>query len=154
MPMRLEILTAEGVLFDGDVDSVVAPGSEGELGILPRHAALMTMLQPGELRYRTGDDESYVVVHGGFMDVQADHVVVLADAAERVAEIDEARAEEAMRRAQERIDARTEEVDLERALGSLRRAQVRVQVTRRRRREAGRALHPLASANRDNDERG
>ena len=152
MPMRLEILTAEGVLFEGDVDSVVAPGSEGELGILPRHASLMTMLQSGELRYRTGDDESYVAVHGGFMDVQGDHVVVLADAAERVAEIDEARAEEAMRRARERIDARTGEVDLERALSSLRRAQVRVRVSRRRRQ--GTALHPLASTNRDVDERG
>ena len=133
MPMRLEILTAEGVLFDGDIDSVVAPGSEGELGILPRHAALMTMLQPGELRYRTADDESYLAVHGGFMEVRGDHVVVLADAAEHVDAINEARAEEAVRRAQERISSRAADMDIERALRSLRRAQVRVRITRRRR---------------------
>ena len=133
MPMRLEILTAEGVLFDGDVDSVVAPGSEGELGILPHHAALMTMLQPGELRYRTADGESYLAVHGGFMEVRGDHVVVLADAAEHVDAINEARAEEAVLRAQERISSRAADMDIERALRSLRRAQVRVRITRRRR---------------------
>ncbi len=133
MPMRLEVLTAEGLLFDGDVDSVVAPGSEGELGILPHHAALMTMLQPGELRYRTADGESYLAVHGGFMEVRGDHVVVLADAAEHVDAINEARAEEAVLRAQERISSRAADMDIERALRSLRRAQVRVRITRRRR---------------------
>ena len=133
MPMRLQVLTAEGELFDGDVDSVVAPGSEGELGILPHHAALMTMLQPGELRYRTAGGESYLAVHGGFMEVRGDHVVVLADAAEHVDAINEARAGEAVRRAQERISSRAADMDIERALRSLRRAQVRVRVTRRRR---------------------
>ena len=135
MPMRLEILTAEGVLFDGDVDSVVAPGSEGELGILPSHAALMTMLQPGELRYRTAEGESYLAVHGGFMEVRSDHVIVLADAAEHVDTIDAERAEEAVRRAEERIAARGADMDIERALASLRRAQVRVRITRRRRQQ-------------------
>ena len=135
MPMRLEILTAEGVLFDGDVDSVVAPGSEGELGILPSHAALMTMLQPGELRYRTAEGESYLAVHGGFMEVRGDHVIVLADAAEHVDTIDAERAEEAVRRAEERIAARGADMDIERALASLRRAQVRVRITRRRRQQ-------------------
>ena len=135
MPMRLEILTAEGVLFDGDVDSVVAPGSEGELGILPSHAALMTMLQPGELRYRTAEGESYLAVHGGFMEVRGDHVIVLADAAEHVDSIDAERAEEAVRRAEERIAARGADMDIERALASLRRAQVRVRITRRRRQQ-------------------
>ena len=132
MSMRLEILTAEGVLFDGDVDSVVAPGSEGELGILPHHAALMTMLQPGELRYRASGAEAYLAVHGGFMEVRGDHVIVLADAAEHVDAIDAARAEEAVRRAQERIASRAADTDVERALRSLRRAQVRVRITRRR----------------------
>ena len=135
MPMRLEILTAEGVLFDGDVDSVVAPGSEGELGILPSHAALMTMLQPGELRYRTAEGESYLAVHGGFMEVRSDHVIVLADAAEHVDAIDAERAEEAVRRAEERIASRGADMDIERALASLRRAQVRVRITRRRRQQ-------------------
>ena len=133
MPMRLEIVSAERVLFEGDVDVVVAPGIDGELGILPGHAALMTVLQPGELRYRTGDTEEQFVVTGGFIDVHGDRVSVLADAAERADEIDLARAEEAVARARQRIAEHQGDVDLERALHSLRRAQVRVNVTRRRR---------------------
>jgi F-type H+-transporting ATPase subunit epsilon len=135
MPTRLEIITAEGVLFEGDVDTLVAPGGEGQLGILPQHAALMTTLQAGELRYSIDGAETFMTVTGGFMDVRGDKVVVLADAAEHVAEIDAERAEEAMRRAQERVSARGDDLDLERALRSLRRAQVRVQATRRRRRQ-------------------
>ena len=133
MPMRLEIVTAERVLFQGDVDVVVAPGIDGEIGILPKHAALMTVLQPGELRYRTGDAEEHFVVTGGFIDVHGDKVSVLADAAERADEIDLARAEEAVSRARQRIAERQGDLDLERALHSLRRAQVRLNVTRRRR---------------------
>ena len=135
MPLRLEIVTAERALFEGDVDLVVAPGAEGELGVLPHHAAVMTTLQAGELRYRAGGQETHFAVHGGFMDIRGGHVVVLADAAERVEEIDEARAEEAMRRAQERVRTQGADVDLERALASLRRAQVRLTVSRHRRRQ-------------------
>ncbi|MDA0798274.1 MAG: F0F1 ATP synthase subunit epsilon [Chloroflexi bacterium] len=135
MPMRLEIVTAERILFEGEVDVVVAPGGDGELGVLPHHAAVMTTLAPGELRYRVGGEDNHYVVHGGFMDVRGDQVVVLADAAEHVSEIDEARAEEAIARAQERIATRGEDVDLERALASQRRAQVRLRITRRHRRQ-------------------
>ena len=133
-PMRLDILTAERSLFEGEVDAVTAPGVEGELGVLPHHAALMTALQPGELRYRSGNEETQLAVTGGFMEVTANRVVVLADAAERVEEIDVARAEEAMRRAQQSISERAEDVDLDQALQSLRRARVRLDVARRRRR--------------------
>ena len=144
--MRLEIITVERVLFDSEVDAVVALGAEGELGILPNHAALMTMLQPGELRYRIGNEESYLAITGGFMEVAGNRVTVLADAAERAEEIDEARAQEAVRQAQERIAQRGEEMDLEQALHSLRRAQVRVQtVTRRRRRNQGGAGPPAGA---------
>jgi F-type H+-transporting ATPase subunit epsilon len=132
MPIRLEIITAERVLFDDQVDAIVAPGAEGELGVLPHHAAVMTTLQAGELTYRTGGEEIHFVVQGGFMDIQGDHVVVLADAAEHVEEIDVPRAEEAIRRAQERIDSRSEDIDLERALASLQRAGIRLRVMRRR----------------------
>ena len=133
MPMRLEIVTAERILFEGEVDVVVVPGADGEIGVLPKHAALMTVLQPGELRYRTGDSEEQFVVTGGFVDVRGDRVSVLADAAEHIDEIDMARVEEAIARAQERIAEQRGDVDLERALGSLRRARVRLNVTRRRR---------------------
>ncbi len=136
--MKLEIITAEGVVFEGDVVAVVAPGSEGELGILPHHAALMTMLQPGELLVRPAEgEEQYLVVMGGFMEVTGDRVTVLADAAERVAEIDEARAQEAMRLAQERIDRREGDMDLERSVAALRRSAAREQVARRHRRRCG-----------------
>jgi F-type H+-transporting ATPase subunit epsilon len=134
MPLRLEIITAERVLFDDQVDAVVAPGGEGELGVLPHHAAVMTTLKGGELRYRMAGEETQFVIHGGFMDIQGDHVVVLADAAEHVDEIDVARAEEAVQRAQERIAARGTDVNLERALASLQRATIRLRITRRRRR--------------------
>ncbi|MEK9659883.1 MAG: F0F1 ATP synthase subunit epsilon [Chloroflexota bacterium] len=137
MPMRLEIVTAERALFSGEVDAVAAPGIEGQLGILQHHAALMTVLAPGELRYRTGGQETYLSVSGGFMEVSGERVTVLADAAEHVDEIDEARANEAVARARERIAARGEELDLERAFSSLRRAQVRLGIVRRRRRRAG-----------------
>ena len=113
-PMQLEIITAERILFDGEVDAVVAPGSEGELGILPHHAPLMTMLQAGELRYRIGDEETYFALSGGFMEVTSDRVTVLADAAERADEIDEARAQEAMSQAQEAC--RSHDLALQRSL--------------------------------------
>ena len=133
MPMRLEIVTAERILFEGEVDVVVVPGADGEIGVLPKHAALMTVLQPGELRYRTGDSEEQFVVTGGFVEVRGDRVSVLADAAEHIDEINMARVEEAIARAQERIAEQRGDVDLERALSSLRRARVRLNVTRRRR---------------------
>ena len=133
-PLKLEIITAERALFEGQVDVVVAPGIDGELAILPNHAPLMTILQAGELRYRLGGEDSYLTVGGGYMEVTRDRVTILADTAERVEEIDEARAQEAVRRAQERIAHRTEDIDLEQAVRSLHRAQVRVQVAGRRRR--------------------
>lgn len=137
MTIRLEIVTAERVIFEGDVDAVAAPGAEGEIGVLPKHAALMTALQPGDLRYRVGDNEEDFAVTGGFLDVNGDRVSVLADAAERLDDIDVVRAEEAVARARQRIAEHKGDVDLERALRSLRRGQARLGVSRRRRRPTG-----------------
>jgi F-type H+-transporting ATPase subunit epsilon len=131
--MLLEIITAERQVYSDEVDVVVAPGIEGQLGILPHHAPLMTVLQPGELMMRKDGVESYLVVTGGFMEVLANKVTILADAAENSDEIDEQRAQAAVERAQERIRHRASDVQLEEALNSLRRAQVRVVVARRRR---------------------
>ncbi len=136
MPMRLEIITADRILFDGEADVVVAPGTEGQMAVLPHHAALMTALDPGELRYRDPQGETFLAISGGFMEVRDNRVVVLADSAERAEEIDEALAQEAIRRAQERIARREEDVDVEQALHTLRHAQVRVAVTRRRRQQS------------------
>ena len=133
MPMQLQIITAEREVFSGEVDAMVAPGIAGQLGILPNHAPLMTILQPGELMVRAGGEESYLALSGGYIEVLGNQVIILADAAEDVDEIDEARAQEAMERAQQRIANRTSDVELEQAIASLRRAQVRVTVARRRR---------------------
>ena len=133
--MKLEIVTAERLVYEDQVNAVVAPGVEGQLGILPHHAALLTTLQPGELTIRKdGEEDVYMAVSGGFLEVMNNRVVVLADTAERADEIDEQRAEEAMRRAQEQLDTRTEDVNLERALGAIMRSQTRLKVVRRRRR--------------------
>ena len=140
MPMQLQIITAEREVFSGEVDALVAPGVAGQLGILPNHAPLMTVLQPGELLVRTGGDESYLALSGGYLEVLGNLVIVLADAAEDVDEIDEARAQEALARAQERIASRETDIELEQAVASLRRAQVRVTVARRRRSTPHRSL--------------
>ena len=133
MPMQLQIITAEREVFSGEVDAMAVPGIAGQLGILPNHAPLMTLLQPGELMVRAGGEESYLALSGGYLEVLGNQVTILADAAEDVDEIDEARAQQAVERAQQRIANRTSDVELERAAQSLRRAQVRVTVARRRR---------------------
>ena len=132
--MRLEIITAEQQAYADDVEALVAPGIDGELGILPHHAPLITALQPGEIMIRKDGQESYMVVSGGFLEVMANQVTILADAAERSEEIDEARAQEAMQQAQERLASSTGDLDLEQATTSLRRANIRLKVFRRRRR--------------------
>jgi len=133
--MQLDIVTTERLVYSDLVNGVVASGIEGELGILPHHAPLLTVLQPGEIRIiKDGEEDNYMALTGGFLEVIANRVIVLADAAERADEIDEARAEEGIRRAQERIEHRTTDMDLERAMASLRRSQTRLKVVRRRRR--------------------
>jgi F-type H+-transporting ATPase subunit epsilon len=133
---RLEIVTAERVVFSEEVDAVIAPGIEGQLGVLPHHAPLMTTLMPGELLVRKGGDEFSLAITGGFVEVRPDRIIVLADAAERVEEIDVARAEEARRRAEERLKAPAAEVDLMRAEAALRRSLVRLEVAARRKRRS------------------
>ena len=131
--MRLEIATAERVVYSEDVEILVAPGMDGQLGILPNHAPLLTALQPGEIRVVREGEESYMAVSGGFLEVMANRVTILADTAERAEEIDIERAEEAMQRAQERIESSVSAMDLQRALASIRRSQARLLAARRRR---------------------
>ena len=135
--MQLEIISAERQVYSDEVDVVVAPGIDGELGILPHHAPLMTVLQPGEVLVRKDGEETYLAVTGGFMEVIGNKVTILADACERSDEIDEARAQEAVARAQERIASHATDMQLEQAVGSMRRAQVRLNVSRRRRTRGG-----------------
>ena len=135
--IRLDIVTAERLVYSEDVDVVVAPGIDGELAILPRHAPLMTVLQPGELRVRQGGEEFSLAVTGGFLEVRPDRVTVLADAAERAEEIDIERAEEAKRRAEEQLSKSITETDLARAEAALRRSLIRIKVGEKRRRRRG-----------------
>jgi len=106
VPVR--VVSVERSLFEGDVDGqgrpfLVCQGVEGELGILPHHAPLLTTLRPGPLLIRNGSEETELFVGGGFLEVLPDRVTVLADVAERAEEISEEAAEEARRRAQERL---------------------------------------------------
>ena len=131
--LNFEIITGERIVYeDSDVDMVVAPGAEGAIGVLPQHAPLVSLLQPGELRVKKGGNEVSLVVSGGFIEVAGDRVLVLADAAERSEEIDIARAEEARRRAQERLASHQSDMDMVRAEASLRRSLIRLRVARRR----------------------
>ena len=132
--IRLEIVTAERVVYSEDIDILVAPGIDGELGILPRHAPLLTVLKPGEIRVVKDGEDSLMAVSGGFLEVLGNKVTILADTAEREDEIDVQRAEEALKRAEERVAAAPAERDLARTLASMRRSQARLRVARRRRR--------------------
>jgi F-type H+-transporting ATPase subunit epsilon len=134
--IRCEVVTAERTVFEDDVDMVLAPGVEGQLGILPKHAPLMTSLTFGELViHRENQPDEFIAIGGGFMEVGPEHVIVLADSAERAEEIDIARAEEARERAEELMKQKQrEDVDFARAEASLRRSVVRLKVARRRRR--------------------
>jgi F-type H+-transporting ATPase subunit epsilon len=136
MPLKVEVITAERVVYTAeDVDSVTLPGVVGELTVLPRHAPLMTMLQPGIMRIVRGGQAEEMAVHGGFLEVLGDRVTVLADAAERAEELDVERAEAARRRAQERLaERRAEAVDMAVAEAALRRALVRLKLAERARR--------------------
>jgi F-type H+-transporting ATPase subunit epsilon len=127
--LKLDIVTAERVVYSEDVDIVIAPGMEGQLGILPHHAPLMTILQAGELVARREGGEDSLAISGGFMEVRPDRVIVLADAAERAEEIDITRAEAARKRAEERLrDRKAEGLDETRAEAALRRAVARLSV--------------------------
>lgn len=137
MPLRVQIVTAEReVLAEDDVDMVVARGADGVLGILPRHAALLTTLVPGIVRIKRGDAEEAMSVGGGFLQVARDKVLILADTAERANEVDEARAEEGRRRAQEVLANSInsgQRLQAEAARTKLRREEARIQLVRRHR---------------------
>src|SRR3981081_838945 len=135
MPLRVQIVTAEREVFTDDaVDMVVAPGAEGVVGILPRHAPLLTTLNPGVVRVKKGGGEEAMAVGGGFLQVARDQVLILADTAERADEIDEARAAEGRRRARETPAESVrsgQRLQAETARFALRREEARIHVARR-----------------------
>ena len=137
--IRLEIVTPEKMVFSDDVDMILAWGVEGQLGILPHHAPLMTILQPGDLVFRKEGKEEALTIGGGFLEVRPDKVIILADACERAEEIDVARAEAAKQRAQEALKTAATEVDAAAAEAALRRSLARIRAADkiRRRRSGG-----------------
>ncbi len=135
--IRLEVVTAERLVFSDEVNAVIAPGVEGQLGILPHHARLMTVLQPGELTIRKGSEEIPLAIGGGYLEVRPDKVIVLADSAERADEIDIARAEAARKRAEDAIHTHPAPQDLASAEAALRRSLARLKVAQKRRAKPG-----------------
>jgi len=140
--LTLEIVTPDRSLIREEVDEVVVPGTEGELGILPGHTPLLSTLKVGELWYRQGEEKHYLAIAFGFVEVLPDRVTVLADVGERAQEIDVQRAERARQRAEQRLTEAPPphltqtEFDIERARVALMKALIRLQVANRARTRA------------------
>jgi F-type H+-transporting ATPase subunit epsilon len=140
VPLLLEIVTPERQVFSDQVDSVVVPGSLGELGVLPHHAPLVSTLGVGELRIRKGGSEEFFAIVGGFLQVRPDKVVVMAETAEIDSDIDLERAQKARAEAEKALEGGfVEGADLSAARAELQRALVRIRVAERRRREGPRS---------------
>jgi F-type H+-transporting ATPase subunit epsilon len=139
MPLQLEIVTPERLAYSDQVDAVVLPGSEGELGVLPHHTPLVSMLGIGELRIRKGGSEESFAIVGGFLQVRPDKVVVMAETADMASEIDLERAQEARREAERALESGYHEgADLSAARAALQQALLRIRVAERRYREGPR----------------
>lgn len=110
--VKVLVATAEREVYRGEAEMLIAPGSAGELGILPKHAPLLSQLQPGELRITRGEEVDEVFISGGYIEVQPDMITVLADSAERAADMDEAAVLAAQRKAEEVVETQKGDVDL------------------------------------------
>jgi F-type H+-transporting ATPase subunit epsilon len=133
MPIQLEIVSPERRAYEDEVDMVIVPGIDGELGILPHHTRLLTALGTGELRIKKAGTEQLMFISGGFVEVRPDRVVVMADLAEHSEEIDEARAVEARKRAEAELEATKDPVDIARVRAALQTALMRERIATRRR---------------------
>ncbi len=135
MPLHLEIVTPEASVFADEVDSVVVPGIDGEAGLLPSHAPLVTTIQPGELRYTKDGTEEYLALGEGFVEISEDRVAVITDLAASEAEIDEQTVEQALARAHETLkdpqDHNAEELAAVQV--AIQKAMAQLKVKRRRR---------------------
>jgi F-type H+-transporting ATPase subunit epsilon len=139
MPLQLDIVTPEKLAYSDEVDAVTLPGIEGELGVLPHHAPLVTTLGFGELRIRKGGTEEFFAIAGGFLQVLPDKVIVLAETADMASEIDLGKAQEARREAEKALESGFHEgADLSTARAALQTALLRERVAQRRHREGPR----------------
>jgi len=145
MPIRCEIVSQEHTVFEGDVDSILLPGTEGEMGVLPHHSPLLTTLKHGVVKIRKEGRDQLFAVAGGVAEIQPDIVTVLADSAEDIEDIDVARAQAAKRRA-EAFLAHAEQEDPNRVLimeAALRRSNLRLEAARRFRGRGDRSPRPM-----------
>jgi F-type H+-transporting ATPase subunit epsilon len=131
--LQLQIVSADRSLVNESVDEVVIPGFDGYFGVLPGHTPLLAVLQVGELWYRQGQEKHYLSIAFGFAEVLPDRVTILAQIAEKAEEIDQARAEAAKKRAEERLLRPQVDLDAERARISLLKSLIRLQVASRAR---------------------
>ncbi len=147
MPIQCEILTQERQLYNDTADIVVLPGLEGQMGVLPNHSPLLTVLGFGEVVVRSGGEEEFFAIGGGFAEVQPDHIIILADSAEQAEEIDIERAEEARQRAVQSMADGVPDDPMRYAQieAALKRAQIRIDVARRRGGSRRRGLAELRS---------
>ena len=140
MPLHLEIVTPERLAYEDDVDMVLVPGIDGEMGILPHHTPLVSLLGVGELKIRKGGSEEVFAIAGGFLQVRPDKVVVMAETAEIDSDIDLERAQKARAEAEKALEGGfVEGADLSAARAELQRALVRIRVAEHRRREGPRS---------------
>ena len=140
MPLHLEIVTPERLAYEDDVDMVLVPGIDGEMGILPHHTPLVSLLGVGELKIRKGGSEESFAIAGGFLQVRPDKVVVMAETADLASEIDLEKAQQARAEAEQALEAGyVEGADLSAARAELQRALIRIRVAERRHREGPRS---------------
>lgn len=141
--INFEITTPERTVFSDQVDEVILPTPQGEIGVLPHHIPLVSILSAGEVRIKKGEEVRYIAVSGGFIQVKPNKLVVLADTAEHAEEIDERRAEEARQRAQKLLSAkRADSKEFAALSAKMEKELARLRVVRRRRREPRISLNP------------
>ncbi len=136
MTIHVDIVALDRKLITGDFDMVTLPGIEGQMGILPGHAPLLSLLDFGEIILHTGNETEFVAVHGGVVEVRPDKVTILADSAERYEEIDEDRASAALERAQQLLEENPQPTQRPMIEAAMRRSNLRLKVAQRRRHSA------------------
>ncbi|HEY4600808.1 MAG TPA: F0F1 ATP synthase subunit epsilon [Cerasibacillus sp.] len=129
--LEVSVVTPDGPVLEDNFEMVVCKAENGEIGILPQHIPLVTPLDIGEVRLKSGNDTEFVAVNGGFLEVRPDKVTILAQSAEKAADIDVVRAERAKKRAEDRLQSKQDHVDFQRAELSLKRAMNRLRVAQK-----------------------
>jgi F-type H+-transporting ATPase subunit epsilon len=135
--IHVDIVSAEGEIFAGEAEVVFVPATEGELGITPRHAPLLSLIKAGEVRVKTADGEQSIFVGGGALEVQPNRVTILADTAVRAHDLDEAAAIAAKQRAEEALAGKVDKIEQAEALAELSRIAAQLKILEKMRKGRG-----------------